>query len=468
VLADDAHRIYEAAIAGARPDALLTHLVARLGAHALAPRALPAYARIVVVGAGKGALAMAGAAERVLEDAGGVPIHGQVAVPHGYGAHVPADLPRPRRIAVREAGHPAADTHSEAAARAALELARGCGPNDLLVVLLSGGASALWGAPAAGVPADDVRAVVGALQRAGADIAALNAVRKHLALLGGGQLAAAAGGDVVTLALSDVIGDDPSVIGSGPTAPDPTTHTDAIRTLRAHGVWDRASRRVRTHLQGGAADATRETPKPRDPVFARTRLHLLGGIADALAAARVAARALGYDASVRGGALAGEARDAGRLVARAAIGATRQGAPACVLWGGETTVTVRGRGTGGRNQELALAAALALDEGARIGALPPDADLVVLSGGTDGIDGPTDAAGAWVTPHTVADARARGHDARGALDDNDAYHFFTGARADAGGLLRPGPTHTNVMDVQVVLARQALPDAHSATSSSAE
>jgi hydroxypyruvate reductase len=455
VLADDARRIYQAAVAGARPDALLRRLVDRLGSQALAPRPLPAYARVVVIGAGKGALAMAGAAERMLEDAGAADVDGQVVVPHGYRARVPADLPRPRRIAVREAGHPAADAHSEAAARAALELARRSGPDDLLLVLLSGGASALWGATAAGVPADDVRAVVGALQRAGADIAALNAVRKHLALLGGGRLAAAAGGDVVTFVLSDVIGDDPSVIGSGPTAPDPTTHADAIRTLRAHGVWGRASGRVRTHLQDGAADAARETPKPRDPVFARTRLHRLGGIADALAAARVAAQALGYEVTVRGSALAGEARDAGRLVARAAIGATRQGSPACVLWGGETTVTVRGRGTGGRNQELALAAALALDEGARIGALPPDADLVVLSGGTDGIDGPTDAAGAWVTPRTVADARARGHDARRALDDNDAHRFFTGARADAGGLLRPGPTHTNVMDVQVVLARPA-------------
>jgi hydroxypyruvate reductase len=304
------------------------------------------------------------------------------------------------------------------------------------------------------VPLHDARAVVGALQRAGADIAALNVVRKHLALLGGGRLAAGAGGaDVVTLVLSDVIGDDPSVIGSGPTTPDPTTHADAIRTLRAHDAWDAAPESVRTHLQRGTADATRETPKPGDPVFARTRLHLLGGIADALAGARVAAGALGYDARVRGSALAGEARDAGHLVARSALAATRSGAPICVLWGGETTVTVRGRGTGGRNQELALAAALTLDEGARTGVLATGAEVVVLSGGTDGIDGPTDAAGAWATPHTASDARTRGVDPRRALDDNDAYHLFDGAHADAGGLLRPGPTHTNVMDVQVVLAR---------------
>jgi hydroxypyruvate reductase len=292
--------------------------------------------------------------------------------------------------------------------------------------------------------------VVAALQRAGADIATLNVVRRHLALLGGGRLAAAAGGDVATLVLSDVIGDAPSTIGSGPTAPDPTTCADAIDALRRAGVWDAAPERVRDHLRRGAADPARETPKPGDPRFARTRLHLLGGIADALAAARVEAARLGYRVEVRSAALAGEARAAGQAVAQAAVAAAVRGAPACLLWGGETTVTVRGAGRGGRNQELALAAALALDEAARARTLPADAAVVVLSAGTDGIDGPTDAAGAWATPRTV---RARGAEARRALADNDAYTFLDALDGVDGGLLRPGPTHTNVMDVTLALVR---------------
>lgn len=444
---DHARRIHEAAVAGAQPAPLLRRLVGRVGADALAPRPLARYDRVTVVGAGKAALAMAGAIEPLLAEAGARLAGGEVVVPHGYAAHVPATVRAPATIAVREAAHPLPDADGDAAARAALARARACGPGELLLVLLSGGASALWSACAPGVPPADARAVVQRLQRAGADIAALNTVRRQLSLLGGGRLAAATRADVATLALSDVVGDDAAVIGSGPTVPDPTTPADAVRVLRAFDAWDAASGAVRAHLQ-----------RPPSPPAAApaSRLHLLGGVADALAAARVAAEGLGYAATVRGAALRGEARTAGALVARAAMAqaVAREVAdarPACLLWGGETTVTVRGRGRGGRNQELALAAALTLDGAVRAGTLAADADLVVLSGGTDGIDGPTDAAGAWATPRTVADARARGVDAARALADNDAYAFFDAA----GGLLRPGPTHTNVMDVQVALAAPA-------------
>jgi hydroxypyruvate reductase len=441
-LVEDALRIHAAAVAGAMPHALLPRLLARVGVDGLGPRTLAAYARVTVVGAGKAALAMAGAIEPVLAAAGGRAIDGEVVVPHGYADRVPAGVRGPTRIAVREAAHPLPDAHGAAAARAALARAEACGPDDLLLVLLSGGASALWAAPAPGVPAADARAVADRLQRAGADITALNTVRKQLSLLGGGRLASATHADVATLVLSDVVGDDPGVIGSGPTAPDRTTPADAVRVLRAHGAWDAAPDAVRAHLT-----ATANARTAVDRMYA-TRLHLLGGVGDALAAARVAAAGMGYAATVCGAALRGEARDAGRAVARSAIArAVAESRPVCLLWGGETTVTVRGRGRGGRNQELALAAALALDDAVRAGILRDDAAVVVLSGGTDGIDGPTDAAGAWATPRTVADARTLGLDAVRALADNDAYGYLDAA----GGLLRTGPTHTNVMDVQVAL-----------------
>jgi hydroxypyruvate reductase len=441
-LVDDARRIHAAAVAGALPDALLPRLLARVGRDGLAPRALADYARVTVVGAGKAALATAGAVERALAGSGLRALAGEVVVPHGYAARVPPGVRPPATIAVREAAHPLPDAHGEAAARAALARAAACGPDDLLLVLLSGGASALWAAPAPGVPADAMRATIARLQRAGADIAAVNTVRRQLGLLGGGRLAAATRADVATLVLSDVVGDDPGVVGSGPTVPDRTTAADAIRVLRAHDAWAAAPEAVRARLlHAPRAEHERRTSGART-------LHLLGGVGDALAAARAAAGRLGYDATVLGAALRGEARDAGRMVARAAIArAIAARRPTCLLWGGETTVTVRGAGRGGRNQELALAAALALDDAVRAGILDGDARIVVLSGGTDGIDGPTDAAGAWATPRTIADARARGLDAARALADNDAYGFLDAA----GALLRTGPTHTNVMDVQLAL-----------------
>ncbi len=455
---DDARRIHAAAVAGAMPGALLPRLLARVGIDGLAPRPLARYDRVVVVGAGKAALATAGAIEPVLRAAGVRAIEGAVVVPHGYVAQRPAGVRAPTAIAVREAAHPLPDARSAEAARDALARAAACGPDDLLLVLLSGGASALWAAPAPGVPADDVRAIVARLQRAGADIASLNTVRKQLSLLGGGRLAAATRADVATLVLSDVVGDDPGVIGSGPTVPDRATPADAVRVLRAHDAWATTSDAVRARLTRSASP----TALPAATTAHALTLHLLGGVGDALAAARRAATALGYDATVCGAALRGEARDAGRTVARAALArAVAARRPVCLLWGGETTVTVRGAGRGGRNQELTLAAALALDDMVRAGILDAGADLAVLSGGTDGIDGPTDAAGAWATPRTIADARTRaptrGRDAARALADNDAHPFLDAAQA----LLRTGPTHTNVMDVQVALVRPRGVDAAS-------
>ncbi|MGZ8471473.1 MAG: glycerate kinase type-2 family protein [Gemmatirosa sp.] len=451
-LIEDARRIHAAAVAGAMPGVLLPRLLAHVGTDALAPRTLASYRRVRIVGAGKAALAMAGAIEPVLDAAGVRAVDGEVVVPDGYAARIPAGVRAPTRIAVREAAHPLPDAPGAAAARAALARAEACGPQDLLLVLLSGGASALWAAPAPGLPPDDVRAVVERLQRAGADNAALNTVRRQLSLLGGGRLAAATRADVATLVLSDVVGDDPGVVGSGPTVRDRTTPADAVRVLRAHDAWESASAAVRARLQ-------RASP-PVAPSSGTRTLHLLGGVGDALAAARVAAASMGYDVTVCGAALRGEARDAGRTVARRAIaravaGAAAGARPGCLLWGGETTVTVRGAGRGGRNQELALAAALVLDDAVRATILRDDAAIVVLSAGTDGIDGPTDAAGGWATPRTVAHAESLGRDATAALLANDAYGLLDApdARDPAGGLLRTGPTHTNVMDVQIALVR---------------
>ena len=270
-----AQRIHAAAVAGAMPARLLP----RLATAGLAPRPLASYARVAVVGAGKAALAMAGAVEPVLAAAGVRAVGGEVVVPHGYPAQLPDGVRAPAGIAVREAAHPLPDAAGEAAARAALAMAAGCESDALLLVLLSGGASALWAACVDGVPAADARAVVARLQRAGADIGALNTVRRQLSLLGGGRLAAATRADVATLVLSDVIGDDPAVIGSGPTVPDRTTAADAARVLRAFDAWDSAPDAVRARLATPHAST-----RPREAAAAR--LHLLGGIGDAVGAAR--------------------------------------------------------------------------------------------------------------------------------------------------------------------------------------
>jgi hydroxypyruvate reductase len=336
------------------------------------------------------------------------------------------------------------------AARRALGEARAGGPDDLLLALVSGGGSALWPAGAGDVTLDDMREVVRLLLRSGAAIDEINTVRKHLSLVGGGRLAEAAHpAELLALVISDVVGDDLSVIASGPTVPDATTFADAERVLRARGPWDAVPARVRRHVEAGVAGAVAETVKPGAGCFARARTVLAGGNRDALAAARAAAARRGYAVRVVSERLVGEAREVGAALAREALDAARDaardaaaaGRPVCLLWGGETTVTVRGAGRGGRNQELALAAALALD-----GA--PE-DVVVLSGGTDGVDGPTDAAGGWATPRTAAAARAAGLDPRAALDANDSHTLLHAA----GALVVTGPTHTNVMDVQVALAR---------------
>ena len=432
-LAADARRLFDAAVRGAQADRLL----GGLDLSSLAPRPLPAYRRVVVAGLGKAALAMAGVVEQK-----GVPIdEGLVVVPRGYAETLPSHLPTPTHTRVMDADHPVPGERSAAAGRALLQLAEGCGAEDLLLALVSGGGTALAALPAEGLSLYDVQQTFQLLLESGADIHALNAVRKHLLQVGGGQLArAAAPAAVCALAVSDVPGDDRSTLASGPTVPDPTTFADALGVLEKTNLRGEVPPAVRSHLEAGEKGERAETPKPGAALFEHVRTRLVGRNRDALEAAKREAEQRGYAVHLTEESVVGEARE----VARQHVQALREvasGGSVCLLWGGETTVTVRGSGKGGRNQELALAAALAL------GSLEHEAAL--LSGGTDGIDGPTNAAGAVATTRTLREAQAAGLDADAFLENNDAYSFFD----RLGGLIKIGPTHTNVMDVQIGLLR---------------
>jgi glycerate 2-kinase len=382
--------------------------------------------RLYLLAAGKAAIGMARAAMEVLGDAVAA---GVVVVPHALVEPVPP-------LEVFGAGHPLPDAGSLAAAGESLRVARALREGDLLLCLLSGGASALWAAPPAGVTLGDVRRVSAALQRAGAEIGELNTVRKQLSRIAGGRLARLARpARVVTLALSDVLGAPPETIGSAPTIAGSTGYADALAVLARYGVEGPSS--VIRHLQRGAAGEIENEGMDGD------RFAVVAGLEDALGAARAEAERLGYRAEVVSDRLAGEARAAGGDIVGFALSALNSGeGPRALLWGGETTVTVRGAGRGGRSQELALAAARLLEGEERV---------VILACGTDGIDGPTPAAGALVDGGTIGRARSAGHNPDDALAENDAYPLLR----DAGDLVTTGPTGTNVGDVVVVLVTGA-------------
>ena len=389
--------------------------------------------RVRVVGAGKASGAMAAAAEAALGD---VVTDGLVVVKDGYRAVT-------RRVRLVEAGHPVPDARGEAAAHEIWRLADAAGPEDLLLALVSGGGSALTPAPAPPITLGDKQAMTRLLLAAGANINQLNTVRKHCSLLKGGQLArAAAPARVHALLLSDVIGDPLDVIASGPTAPDASTFAEALAILERFELRSRAPASIRDRLERGARGEIPETPKPDDPIFRGVTNTVIGNNRLVVDAAAARARALGYTPHVLTRALEGEARGAaGRLVERAREIREGRGpvaAPACLIAGGETTVTVRGGGAGGRCQEFALAAALALDgvDG-----------VVALAAGTDGTDGPTDAAGAMADGGSVKRARALGHDPRARLDDNDSNPVL----AALGDLVVTGPTNTNLLDLYLLL-----------------
>ncbi|MBW1988488.1 MAG: glycerate kinase [Deltaproteobacteria bacterium] len=441
--AADAKSIFLAGVAAADPYRAVAKALGRpqgsvfpLGGEKLD---VSAFGRVILVGAGKAACPMARAVEDLLGDRISA---GAVVTKYGHGEKL-------SRVSVAEAGHPVPDENGEKAARNILDLAGQAGEGDLVVCLLSGGGSALLPVPAPGITLAHKQAATQALLDSGATIHEVNALRKHLSAIKGGQLArAAAPARVVTLILSDVVGDDLSVIASGPTAPDESTFSDCVRILHRYNLSGRMPRKVLDRIGRGQRGEVSETPKPGDPAFAKGSWRLVANARQSLFAAADKARELGYNTLILSAEITGETRDAALVhagVAREVLASGNPVAPpACLLSGGETTVTIRGRGKGGRNMEFALASALAL-EGAE--------GVLVLSGGTDGTDGPTDAAGAWADGKTTQRAREMGLDPRRYLDDNDSYRFFE----QAGGLLVTGPTKTNVMDLRVILVRGGSP-----------
>lgn len=388
----------------------------------------PAPGQVRLLAVGKAAGAMAAAALRVLGDgvADGLVI-------------APAAPTEVSRLETLTADHPIPSRRSEEAARRALALASGASSGQQLLVLLSGGASALMAAPVPGVTLEDKGATTDRLLRGGADIHALNTVRKHLSRVKGGWLAARTPVAVRTLAISDVVGDDPSFIGSGPTAADPTRFNEALAVLDRFGGRQQFPPAVRRRLERGAAGEIEETLKPGDPRLARASWALVGSRFDAMAGAAAEARRRGYEVRVVDAPIVGDARVAARDYLEGLRRLERGTRPTCLISSGETTVQVRGPGRGGRNQELAASVAQGLAGLSR--------RVLFASCGTDGIDGPTDAAGAIADDTTLVRAEAAGLSLPAVQTANDTYHFF----APLGDLILTGPTGTNVGDLQVCL-----------------
>jgi hydroxypyruvate reductase len=407
--------MFDAAVGAASPKL-------RIPAH-LPP---PPKGKTIVVGAGKASAAMA----KAIEDAWPGPLSGLVVTRYGHA--VPC-----QRIEVVEASHPVPDESGHRAARRMLEMVKGLGTDDLVLALVSGGGSALLSVPAPGLSFQDKQAVNAALLRSGAPIGEMNVVRKHLSAIKGGRLAAAAfPARVVTLVISDVPGDDPAAIASGPTVADPSTFAQARAVLVKYGIAE--PRSVIAHVER-AAD---ETPKPGSPLLANTRAILVATPQLSLEAAAEVARTAGVLPLILGDALEGEAREAGRVMAGIARQVAMRGQPApppaVLLSGGETTVTVKGKGRGGRNVEFLLSLAVALDGLPRVFALAAD---------TDGVDGDEDIAGAIVTPDTLKRAAGLGVNANERLANNDAHGFFEAL----GDQVITGPTLTNVNDFRAIL-----------------
>ena len=414
------------------PRALLRQMFDAAVARAMPDRCLPPFlpkaptGRTIVVGAGKAAATMA----KAVEDHWSGDLTGLVVT--RYGHHAPC-----KRIEVVEAAHPVPDLAGREAAERILKMARGLTEEDLVLCLISGGGSALLSLPAPGLTLQDKQAINRALLKSGANIAEMNCVRKHLSAIKGGRLAAACHpAKVVTLTISDVPGDDPAVIASGPTVPDRTTFADAHAILEKYRITEPVS--AVEHLRA----ARDETPKPGDPRLATIETHLIAAPQESLVAAAEVARAAGVTPVILGDSLEGESREVALVHAGIASQVARHGQPArppCVLLsGGETTVTVRGKGRGGRNVEFLLALTVALNG---------HANIYALAGDTDGVDGTEDNAGALVSPDTLARAAKGGLDAKSYLADNNGYSFFS----TLGDLVVTGPTLTNVNDFRAIL-----------------
>jgi len=394
---------------------------------------LSSYNKVFVIGAGKAVAPMGAAMERLLGDrlTGGL-----LVVKYGH--------TRPLiRLKTIEAGHPLPDEKGEEGALEILKIARQATAEDLIICLLSGGGSALLPLPAPGISLKDKQETMSLLLACGASIAEINALRKHLSAIKGGQLARAAHpAALITLMISDVVGNDPAVIASGPTVPDPSTYADCRRILEKYRLHSSLPEVVTRHLASGWDGQKDETPKSDDPVFLKTRALICADNRAALLAAQGQARRLGYETMILSSSIEGETRDVARMHVAIAREILTSGnpvsPPACLLSGGETTVTLRGSGRGGRNQEFCLAAAGDISDTKRI---------LIFSAGTDGSDGPTEAAGAVMHFDLLKKADALGLSPRAYLENNDAYTFFS----KTDGLILTGPTGTNVMDLRIIL-----------------
>ncbi len=389
--------------------------------------------KVFLVGTGKAASSMAQAIEEIFEDriTRGV-------ITTKYGHLVPL-----KKTEIIEAGHPLPDRKGYEGAKKIQRLLKESGPKDLVIFLLSGGGSALLPFPAGQIELKEKQEVTQLLLDCGADIKEINTIRKHISRMKGGWLAKwAYPSTVIGFILSDVVGDHLDVIGSGPTVPDPSTFEEAWEILKKYDLLNEIAPSIRRHLQSGKEGKVEETPKPQEMVFERVYNSLLGSNILALLAAKQEATAFGFNTLILSSSIEGETREAVRFHTAIAKEVISSGhpipMPACILSGGETTVTIKGKGLGGRNQEFVLAGALEINGVEQV---------VLLSGGTDGTDGPTDATGAVADHTTVQRAKSMGLDPNFYLENNDAYPFFQ----KLGDLLITGPTHTNVMDVRIIL-----------------
>lgn len=436
-LRDQAKEIISAAIEAVKPDRLIRESVRRAGEILRIGEQsfnLNRFEKIFVIGAGKASAPMAREMENVL---GERLTDGMVTVKYGHGQPC-------RKIKIREASHPVIDQNGLSASEQILQMVDTAGKNDLVICLISGGGSALLEKLPEGISLSDLQKLFELLLNCGATIDEINTVRKHLSLVKGGQLARAiAPATCLSLILSDVIGDPLESIASGPTAPDPTTFSDAWQVIEKYRLESALPASIGNYLKKGVAGEAPETLKPGDPIFRNVHNLILGNNLKALQAAREKAKEFGYQPLILTSRVQGEAREVARVLAAMVqdvlTNALPVSRPACLLLGGETTVTLRGKGKGGRNQELALAALLTMKNFRK--------DYLIVSCGTDGTDGPTDAAGGMASPQVWENARAQGVDPLPFLENNDAYHFFR----KTGGLIMTGPTGTNVMDIILAL-----------------
>jgi len=394
---------------------------------------LSQYNKLFIIGAGKASAPMAGAMESIL---GKRITNGLINVKYGHVTEL-------RQVKLIEAGHPIPDDNGQHGADLIKNIAKNAIKNDLLLCLISGGGSALLPLPASGLTLKEKQDTIKVLLSCGASIHEINAIRKHISMVKGGRLAQAAyPATLVSLILSDVVGDDLDVIASGPTVPDTTTFSDCIEIFDKYNIRKQLPETVVNHIKAGSAGNVPETPKKDDSAFKNTQNVIIGSNIEAIIAAKRKAENLGYNTLILSSMIEGETRHVAHVHGAVAREILKTGnplsSPACIISGGETTVTLTGKGSGGRNQEFSLAAAIDISGKEKI---------VVLSGGTDGTDGPTDAAGAFADTTTLTRAEALNLDPLDFLLNNDAYNFFD----KLGDLLMTGPTHTNVMDLRIVL-----------------